>query len=76
MELLNCPICGKQPKIKRDYAYESMSYGAWCTIQCKPLFHKQHLKAESGKSTWERAYKEAVSRWNYYVTQESKKHNG
>ncbi len=33
-----CPVCGKMPKVKRDYSYESSGFGAWCTIQCKPLF--------------------------------------
>ena len=73
MTMLNCPRCGKQPKVIRDYAYESMSFGAWCVIQCKPLFQKYHFKTESGKATWERAYKEAVFRWNYCVRQHMQK---
>ena len=64
IKLNRCPICGKMPKVKRDYAYEASWFGAWCTIQCKPLFRKPHLKIESGKSTWERAYKYAVIHWN------------
>ena len=32
-----CPVCGKEPKIIRDVAYEISSFGAWCTIKCKPF---------------------------------------
>jgi hypothetical protein len=58
IKLLSCPICGKMPRVIRDSGYESMSFGAWCTIQCKPLFGKPHLKVEVGKASWERAYME------------------
>ena len=64
IELKPCPVCGRMPKIKRDYAYEASGFGAWCTIQCKPFFRKHHLKIENGKSTWERAYKYAAAHWN------------
>ena len=63
-ELRPCPICGRFPKIKRDYGYERSGFGAWCTIQCKPLFRKSHLKVEEGKSTWDRALEYAMRRWN------------
>ena len=59
-----CPICGKKPKVKRDYGYESSGFGAWCTIQCKPLFRKAHLKVEEGKATWEMALEYAAESWN------------
>lgn len=62
-----CPICGKMPKIKRDYVYEASGFGAWCTIQCKPLFRRPHLKIEEGKSMWDRAYKYAIENWNEMV---------
>ena len=64
IKLNPCPICGKIPKVKRDYGYEASWFGAWCTIQCKPFFRKPHLKIENGKSTWERAYKYAAAHWN------------
>ena len=67
-ELKPCPICGKMPKVKRDYGYESSGFGAWCIIECKRPFHKLHMKVEQGKSTWERAYKYAVEEWNRKVT--------
>ena len=35
--LLNCPVCGKKPKIYRDYNFEHMFYGAWCQIKCKHI---------------------------------------
>lgn len=59
-----CPICGKRPKIIRDYTYEGSMFGAWCTIQCKPFLRKPHLKVEAGKAKWERALNCAVDRWN------------
>ena len=64
MELKPCQICGKRPKIKRDYAYEASGFGAWCIIQCKPFLRKPHLKVEEGKAQWERALIYAVEAWN------------
>ena len=62
--LVPCSVCGKQPKILRDIGYETSGLGAWCTIQCKPMFRKAHRKVESGKSTWERAEYYARLAWN------------
>lgn len=59
-----CPVCGKQPKIYRDFAYEDAGFGAWCTIECKPFLRKPHLKIESGKAFWKRALVGAVDSWN------------
>ena len=70
MELKPCPICGKRPKVKRDYAYEGSGFGAWCTIQCKSFFRKPHLKVEAGKAQWERALICAVEEWNRRVSNE------
>ena len=64
IELKKCPVCDKQPKVKRDYSYEANGFGAWCTIQCKPLIGKPHLKIEEGKATWDRALKYAIAKWN------------
>ena len=64
-ELKKCPVCGKQPKVKRDYNYEASGFGAWCTIQCKP-----HLKIEEGKATWDRALKYAIAKWNVKAGEE------
>ena len=66
-ELKPCPVCGKFPKIKRDYCYEEMSYGARCTIQCKPFLRKPHLKVEEGKASWDRALKCGIEHWNRRV---------
>ena len=64
-ELSNpCPVCGKQPKVYRDYAYEDAGFGAWCTIECKPFLRKPHIKVECGKSTWKRALIGAFNMWN------------
>ena len=67
-----CPVCGKQPKVKRDIGYETSGFGAWCIIQCKPLLGKVHLKIEEGKSTWKRAYQYAVERWNKEALKDGK----
>lgn len=64
IEVNPCPVCGKAPKVIRDYAYEASGFGAWCTIQCKPFLRKSHLKIEEGKSQWDRALKCAVETWN------------
>lgn len=37
IELKPCPVCGKHPKIIRGIGYETSGFGAWCTIQYKPL---------------------------------------
>ena len=66
-ELKPCPVCGRQPKVKRDYAYESAGFGAWCTIQCKPFLRKPHAKIEEGKATWERALAYGIEHWNRRV---------
>lgn len=63
-KLLPCPVCGKYPKIKRDYNYEAASFGAWCTIQCKPLLRSPHLRVESGKQLWQSAYENACEEWD------------
>ena len=63
-ELKPCPKCGKMPKIKRDYGYESQGYGAWCNIVCKPFLERLHLKVEVGKASWEMALKYAIEAWN------------
>lgn len=63
MRILNCPVCGKQPKIKSDNGIS----GAWTTIQCKPFLRKPHLKIIEGKASIERCYKYAIARWNKEV---------
>lgn len=62
-----CPVCGKMPKVYRDYGYEANGYGAWCTIECKPFLRKAHFKIESGKDRWKRAFMDAIDRWNEMV---------
>ena len=63
-ELKKCPVCGKQPKVKRDYNSAASGFGAWCTIQCNLLIGRPHLKIEEGKATWDRALKYAIEAWN------------
>lgn len=67
LKILPCPICGKIPKIKRDYSYESAGFGAWCTIYCKPFLKKPHLKIEEGKASWEPALYYGIKHWNEEV---------
>ena len=43
MKILNCPICGKQPKIDFDHTTYGSGYGAFYTIKCKPFLRKPHL---------------------------------
>ena len=64
LKVKRCPVCGKEPKVIRDLAYETNGYGAWCTIQCKPFMRKPHLKIVEGKSTWVRALRHGTERWN------------
>lgn len=70
-KLKPCPVCGRYPKIKRDYGYEQSGFGAWCTIQCKPFLQKPHLKIEEGKSTWERALNYGIEHWNRRVNNDN-----
>lgn len=63
-DLKSCPFCGKKPKIYRDISSEMSGHGAWCIIQCKPMFRKPHLKIEEGKALWKRAFEYAVKEWN------------
>ena len=61
-----CPVCGKRPRVIRDFGYEINGFGAWCTIRCGSL-HKKHLKIEEGKASWDRALYYASLRWNERV---------
>lgn len=62
IDILPCPICGKQPKFRYRGA---PGHGMFVRIQCKPLFRKPHLRVEEGKATPERAYAYAVNAWNW-----------
>ena len=64
MEILNCPKCGKQPTFSLYYSALYSGYGAWYTIQCKPLFRSPHLIVTEGKVTKERCLKYAIKHWN------------
>ena len=67
LKIFPCPICGKMPKIKRDYSYEGIGFGAWCTIYCKPFLKKPHLKIEEGKASWKPALHYGIKHWNEEV---------
>lgn len=67
MYIRPCPICGKMPKIKRDYNYEDSFFGAWCTIQCKPFLRRAHVKVEHGNANWDIALERAIDDWNRMV---------
>lgn len=66
-EMKPCPVCGKEPKVIRDIAYEVSWLGTWCTIQCKPFMRRPHLKIQRGASTWERALEFGIEYWNLFV---------
>lgn len=68
--LKQCPKCGKIPKVYRDYSYEICGFGAWCTIECKPMIGKPHFKVEQGKALWWRAFDYAAAVWNGYCNGE------
>lgn len=67
-----CPKCGKIPKVYRDFGYEEYGFGAWCTIECKPLLREPHFKVEQGKALWSRAFSKAVAIWNGWAYGERK----
>jgi hypothetical protein len=64
LDIKPCPVCGKMPDIIRDYSYESAGFGSWVIIQCKMFLRKPHIKVESGKASFNRAFHEAVQMWN------------
>ena len=64
LKLKPCPICGRIPKIKRDYKSEVRGYGARCTIQCKFFLRKPHYKITHSKASWNRALYYAIVDWN------------
>lgn len=68
-----CPVCGKQPRITRDFNYRPVSGGAWCIIQCKPLFRRRHLVIEGGEISWDLAVERTVERWNKVASKDYKK---
>ena len=66
-KIMNCPKCGKPPKITFDDAAYYTGWGAWYTIQCKPILRKTHLKIEEGKANKEQCLKYAINHWNEKV---------
>ena len=73
--LLNCPVCGKKPKIYRDYNFEHMFYGARCQIKCKHIIGI-NFDTQCSKSTWDRALFGAVESWNDMVINYRKNKGG
>ena len=59
-----CPICGKYPKLYIDRSYLYSGYGAWVTIQCKPLFLRAHKRVECGKGNINMAIINAIKMWD------------
>ena len=66
MTILNCPICGKQPKITFDATYSNVLI-AFCTIKCKPFLRKPHLTITEGKALKDKCLESAILRWNKAV---------
>ena len=69
MKIMNCPICGKEPKIRFDEPAYNAGWGAWYTIQCKPFLGKTHLKIEEGKASREYCLLYAINHWNDKVAE-------
>ena len=58
--ILECPVCGRLPKIKcHDRCGEHM-----VQIVCKPLFGQLHESALAYGSYREEAYRDAIQIWN------------
>lgn len=60
IKLTPCPVCGRKPKVKYSY----FPTGTGCTIQCKPLFRKNHLRCERYTASCERSLQYASEDWN------------
>lgn len=73
LTISKCPICGKQPYLIRDHNYETMMGRSLCTIRCKPLLRKEHLRVVSEKESWQSAFLDAVGRWNEYCMNYAKR---
>ena len=67
MKILNCPICGKQPKIDFDHTTYGSGYGAFYTIKCKPFLRKPNLTITEGKALKDKCLESAILRWNNAV---------
>ena len=71
IEVANCPVCGKPPKIRFDEAsYYTDIDALFCTIRCKPFLRKPHLEKTSNLKRTDGFYnslKRAVNRWNKAV---------
>ncbi|MBO5969837.1 MAG: hypothetical protein J6S14_15195 [Clostridia bacterium] len=66
-ELSPCPVCGKQPKIRRRTSYIGASH---IKIHCTPLLEKPHLEAilYTGDSYLDSSdFWEAAQKWNEKV---------
>lgn len=62
--ILNCPICGKTPKIKHrntDVVYHVVR------ITCRQLFGKLHEDAIAYGRTSDEAHRDAIYLWNARV---------
>ena len=68
---LPCPVCGKQPKIKR------YSFGDEHCVQiiCKPLFRQQHESALAYSENGNDEYDEAIRIWNGRVKAYKERNN-
>lgn len=44
--LAPCPVCGKLPKLTRDYVFEEMTNKVCIIAKCKPIFGKPHIRIQ------------------------------
>ena len=69
-EILQCPVCGRLPKIKhRSHCGEHL-----VVIECKPLFGKFHEQALAYGLYSPAAYIEAIRIWNGRVKYYEERH--
>ena len=56
-----CPVCGRMPKVR----YRTFGgCGGWVEVRCKPLLRREHLAAQHGAATMDRAVGMAAEDWN------------
>ena len=70
-EILQCPVCGRLPKIKHhNHSGENL-----VVIECRPLFGKFHEQALAYGMYRHDAYLDAIRIWNGRVKYYKKRYN-
>ena len=66
-QLKPCPVCGKKPKVRTGWFYETGIYRYKCVVECTPFLRRPHLKVEETWYSAEGAENIAVNEWNRRV---------